>query len=120
MPLGKVRGFGWPPLAGVMLNRFPKVAFTDRDRELMARLDATPGPRPGNLEAVLEAAAGARIEHHRFAMAMIRMRREIGEQVVRLPFVRGGPVEVARELADLLADDVPSGAFEAFRDGGSP
>ncbi len=101
--LEKVRAYGWPPLAGVLLNRFPAVAFTERDRELMARLDGVPGPRPGNLEAVLEAATAARIEHRRFAMAMIRLEREVGAAVHRLPFVRGGPVEVARTLAGMMA-----------------
>ncbi len=118
----KIRAAGWPPLAGAVLNRFPTVDFDDRDADLLSRVGAAGAERvaggrafgaagladqgPGNAPAVLEAAAAARIEQRRSAEALVRLERSTGGAVQRLPFVRGGSVEVARRLAGIIGEYV--------------
>ena len=100
----KVRAYSWPPLTGVALNRYPAVAFDARDATLLTALELTPeDPAVGNLPFILEAATASRIEQRRSSLALIRLQRELAGKVCKLPFVQGGPVEVARQLAEIMA-----------------
>ena len=56
------------------------------------------------LDARTETAA--RIEQRRSAEALVRLERSTGGAVQRLPFVRGGSVEVARRLAGIIGEYV--------------
>ncbi len=118
--MAKVREAGWPPLAGVVLNRFPTVAFDATDAALLARVGASVDvpagdgrafgrtgaidAGPGNAAVVLESASAALIEGRRSAEALRRLEHSMGGAVQRLPFVRGGSVEVARKLATIIGE----------------
>ena len=116
----KIRVAGWPPLAGAVLNRFPTVDFDETDADLLRRVGATGAKRaaggrafgttgmddlgPGNAPSVLEAASASLIEQRRSSEALKRLERSTGGAVQRLPFVRGGSVEVARQLAGIIGE----------------
>ncbi len=119
--MAKVRAAGWPPLAGVVLNRFPRVAFDATDAGLLgqvgASVDAPAGDGrafgdtgladrgPGNAPVVLEAASASLIEARRSAEALRRLEHSTGGAVQRLPFVPGGSVEVAHQLAEIIGQN---------------
>ncbi len=97
----RIRSLGWPPLTGVVLNRFPTADFDEEDAALLTRLERASGA-PGNAAAVLEAARAVTIERARSTEALQRLEREAADLVGRLPFVEGGSVEVAHSLAELM------------------
>ena len=103
--MGKVRAFGWPPLAGVVLNRYPQVEFEPGEAALVQSL-AERDDLPGNMPWVLEAARMVLTEQDRSTQAMERLVAEAGNQVTYLPFVKGLSVEVARQLAEIIGEQV--------------
>jgi len=102
--MDKVRGFGWPPLTGVVLNRHPAVAFDGDERAALRTLEAAvaEGAPPGNVDAVVDSAAATRIAQRRSDEALARLEQAVDGAVHRVPFVSGGSVEVARGLAEIL------------------
>ena len=101
----KVRSFGWPPLTGVVLNRFPRVAFNPREAHLIETLEGVERA-PGNIPYVLEAARTVLNEQRRSTEALERLMAEARDGVTYLPFVEGGSVEVARQLAEIIGQQV--------------
>lgn len=103
--MAKVREFGWPPLAGVVLNRNPAVAFDPGERAALRRLEwaASRQTPPGNADVVVDSAAATRIAQKRSDEALVRLEQEVGGAVYRVPFVSGGSVEVALGLAEILS-----------------
>ncbi len=103
--MARVREFGWPPLAGVVLNRHPAVAFDEAERAALQRLEqaAAVRPPPGNAGVVIDAAVATRIAQRRSDEALVRLEKQVDGAVYRVPFVSGGSVEVALGLAEILS-----------------
>jgi arsenite/tail-anchored protein-transporting ATPase len=97
----RIHALGWPPLAGVVLNRFPTAEFGHDDAALLRGIGPATNA-PGNTGVLLEAARAVTIERARSTEALQRLQRQAEGMVGRLPFVEGGPVEVARSLAEIM------------------
>jgi arsenite/tail-anchored protein-transporting ATPase len=105
--MARVRAFGWPPLAGVVLNRYPRVAFQPRDEALLKLVEELE-EGPGNISPVLESAKALLNEQARSNQALERLVAEADGMVTHLPFVKGGSVEVARQLAEIMREQTPT------------